>query len=102
MSNSDKAISKDGRLLHGNAATLRKASQSGGMDQHIEKLVAKEVDKRLDEVALAAGRAVREEMRKPKSALNKPKRVSSNGTVTRVSSLPRLDGKTRPVPTDFH
>lgn len=101
MSNSDKAFSKDGRLLHGNAATLRKASLSGGMDQHIEKLVATEVDKRLDEVALKAGRAVRDEMREL-YALDKPKRKNLDGKATHESTLPGRGNKTRPAPAELH
>lgn len=59
MSNKDRAVMPDGTPLFGNAATLYLASLDGGMDQHIDK----RVDAQLDEVALAAGRAVREELR---------------------------------------
>lgn len=37
MSNSHKVM-KDGKLLHGNAATLHIAKQAGGMDQFISQL----------------------------------------------------------------
>ncbi|EPT0813949.1 TPA: hypothetical protein ACUU9M_004215 [Yersinia enterocolitica] len=50
MSNSDTAVTKEGKKLAGNAATLFLASLNGGMDQHLDKI--------MDEVALAAGRAV--------------------------------------------
>lgn len=49
MSNSDKAITEDGRILHGNAATLYIASQHGGMDQYTDGMI--------DEASMAAGRA---------------------------------------------
>ncbi|MFP1821056.1 hypothetical protein [Lonsdalea quercina] len=62
MSNKDRAVTADGTELFGNAATLYLASLDGGMDQHIQK----RVDEELDAVALAAGRAVREEMRNKK------------------------------------
>jgi len=48
MSNSDK-IMKDGKMLHGNAATLHMASLNGGMDQHLQKM--------LDAAAIGGGRA---------------------------------------------
>ncbi|HBL7007454.1 TPA: hypothetical protein LSH92_002633 [Citrobacter koseri] len=37
MSNSHKVM-KDGKLLHGNAATLHIAKKAGGMDQFIDQL----------------------------------------------------------------
>lgn len=49
MSNSDKAVKPDGTILHGNAATLYLASQSGGMDQHIDGMI--------ETASIAAGRA---------------------------------------------
>lgn len=49
MSNSDKVRTEDGRLLHGNAATLYIASQHGGMDQYTDEMI--------DKAATAAGRA---------------------------------------------
>lgn len=36
-------------MLHGNAATLHMASLSGGMDQHLQKMI--------DAAAISAGRA---------------------------------------------
>ncbi|EOC0003183.1 hypothetical protein FZI24_16470 [Cronobacter sakazakii] len=38
MSNSHKVM-KDGKMLHGNAATLHLAKKSGGMDQFIDEIV---------------------------------------------------------------
>lgn len=48
MSNSDKVM-KDGRMLHGNAATLHLASKNGGMDQYLQTM--------LDAAAVGGGRA---------------------------------------------
>lgn len=56
MSNSDKVVKPDGTILHGNAATLYIASQNGGMDQHIDKLVEK--------AAIAAAKAAVAEHKK--------------------------------------
>jgi len=63
MSNHDKAVSKRGVPLHGNAATLYLASQQGGMDQYIRNRANAEIDKVTDTLALEVARAVREEMR---------------------------------------
>ena len=38
MSNSHKVM-KDGKLLHGNAATLHLAQKAGGMDQCLDQIV---------------------------------------------------------------
>ena len=38
MSNSHKVM-KDGKLLHGNAATLHLAKKAGGMDQFLDQIV---------------------------------------------------------------
>jgi hypothetical protein len=39
MSNSHKVM-KDGRMLHGNAATLHLAKKSGGMNEFIDEIVS--------------------------------------------------------------
>ncbi|EPZ8357847.1 hypothetical protein ACXWYY_003388 [Enterobacter hormaechei] len=49
MSNSDKVVTKDGKKLAGNAATLYIASQNGGMDQYTGGMI--------DAASQAAGRA---------------------------------------------
>lgn len=54
MSNSDK-IMKNGKMLHGNAATLHMASLNGGMDQHLQKM--------LDAAAVGGGRAAVEALK---------------------------------------
>ncbi|MDI6539254.1 hypothetical protein QMA77_20225 [Pantoea ananatis] len=48
MSNSDKVM-KDGKMLHGNAATLHLASLGGGMDKYMQD--------KLDAAAIGGGRA---------------------------------------------
>ena len=69
MSNSDTAVTKDGKKLAGNAATLYLASANGGMDQHIDKIV--------DAVALAAGRAAGD---KARQLANQPKLKAVKGS----------------------
>lgn len=56
MSNSDKVVTEDGKVLYGNAATLYIASQHGGMDQYTDGMI--------DEASKAAGRAAVEEYKR--------------------------------------
>ncbi|WP_145544386.1 hypothetical protein [Yersinia massiliensis] len=68
MSNSDTAVTKEGKKLSGNAATLYLASLNGGMDQHLDIII--------DAVSLAAGRAA---SAKARQLANKPKLKSIKG-----------------------